>query len=104
MFTCLFHLFLFVLFVSFSRQNLFETSISSRLAFSGNWIEIAYGTSSGAVRVIVHHPETVSSGPQLFQTFAVHRSSVRCVTLSEKHLISGMAAPQFYFQKYIEFY
>lgn len=56
---------------------------------SGNWIEIAYGTSSGMVRVIVQHPETVGSGPQLFQTFAVHRSPVTKVMLSEKHLISG---------------
>ena len=67
-------------------------NVSSQLfisAFCGNWIEIAYGTSSGAVRVIVHHPETVSSGPQLFQTFLVHRSSVNRVTLSEKQLISG---------------
>jgi hypothetical protein len=39
----------------------------------GNWIEIAYGTSSGTVRVIVQHPETVGQGPQLFQTFTVHR-------------------------------
>lgn len=58
---------------------------------SGNWIEIAYGTSSGAVRVIVQHPETVGSGPQLFQTFSVHRSPVTKIMLSEKHLISGTA-------------
>ncbi|XP_063167805.1 SH3KBP1-binding protein 1 isoform X2 [Candoia aspera] len=58
---------------------------------SGNWIEIAYGTSSGMVRVIVQHPETVGSGPQLFQTFAVHRSPVTKVMLSEKHLISVCA-------------
>ena len=50
--------------------------LTPRATFSGNWIEIAYGTSSGAIRVIVHHPETISSGPQLFQTFTVHRSSV----------------------------
>ena len=56
---------------------------------SGNWIEIAYGTSSGIVRVIVQHPETVGSGPQLFQTFTVHRSPVVKVMLSEKHLVSG---------------
>lgn len=56
---------------------------------SGNWIEIAYGTSSGAVRVIVQHPETVGSGPQLFQTFTVHRSPVTKIMLSEKHLVSG---------------
>lgn len=57
---------------------------------SGNWIEIAYGTSSGGVRVIVQHPETVGSGPQLFQTFTVHRSPVTKIMLSEKHLISGV--------------
>lgn len=62
--------------------------LTPRATFSGNWIEIAYGTSAGAVRVIVHHPETISSGPQLFQTFTVHRSSVSSVILSEKHLIS----------------
>ncbi|ENN78128.1 hypothetical protein D910_09726 [Dendroctonus ponderosae] len=65
----------------------------------GNWIEIAYGTTSGAVRVIVQHPETVGHGPQLFQTFTVHQSrvtkvrlgfmySVSEVTLSEKFLVS----------------
>ncbi|KAJ6663618.1 hypothetical protein lerEdw1_009697 [Lerista edwardsae] len=58
---------------------------------NGNWIEIAYGTSSGLVRVIVQHPETVGSGPQLFQTFAVHRSPVTRVMLSERHLISVCA-------------
>jgi hypothetical protein len=58
---------------------------------SGNWIEIAYGTSSGTVRVIVQHPETVGHGPQLFQTFTVHRSPVTKVMLSEKHLVSGKA-------------
>ena len=47
---------------------------------SGNWIEIAYGTNSGAVRVIVQHPETVGHGPQLFQTFTVHRSPVNKVS------------------------
>ncbi|GAB0100493.1 BTB/POZ domain-containing protein KCTD3 [Sergentomyia squamirostris] len=54
----------------------------------GNWIEIAYGTKSGSVRVIVQHPETVGHGPQLFQTFTVHQSAVTKVTLSEKYLIS----------------
>ncbi|XP_065661474.1 BTB/POZ domain-containing protein KCTD3 isoform X4 [Hydra vulgaris] len=62
--------------------------LTPRATFAGNWIEIAYGTSSGTVRVIVHHPETINSGPQLFQTFTVHRSSVKRVILSEKHLIS----------------
>ncbi|XP_022248778.1 BTB/POZ domain-containing protein KCTD3-like isoform X1 [Limulus polyphemus] len=57
----------------------------------GNWIEIAYGTSSGTVRVIVQHPETVGHGPQLFQTFTVHRTPVIKVMLSEKYLISVCA-------------
>ncbi|TFJ99014.1 SH3KBP1-binding protein 1 [Platysternon megacephalum] len=47
--------------------------LTPKTSDSGNWIEIAYGTSSGTVRVIVQHPETVGSGPQLFQTFTVHR-------------------------------
>ncbi|KAL7029294.1 hypothetical protein ACKWTF_006177 [Chironomus riparius] len=69
------------------------TSISIYLtpkttSLSGNWIEIAYGTKSGAVKVIVQHPETVGHGPQLFQSFFVHQSPVIKVTLSEKYLIS----------------
>jgi hypothetical protein len=54
----------------------------------GNWIEIAYGTSSGTVRVIVQHPETVGHGPQLFQTYTVHTSPVTRVALTTSHLIS----------------
>lgn len=54
----------------------------------GNWIEIAYGTRSGSVRVIVQHPETVGHSPQLFQTFTVHQSPVTKVKLSEEFLIS----------------
>uniref|UniRef100_A0A915ICI4 BTB domain-containing protein n=1 Tax=Romanomermis culicivorax TaxID=13658 RepID=A0A915ICI4_ROMCU len=68
------------------------TSISVYLtpksSLCGNWIEIAYGTSSGCVRVIVQHPETVGHGPQLFQTFSVHRASITKVTLTTNHLIS----------------
>lgn len=62
--------------------------LTPKTSLCGNWIEIAYGTSSGAVRVIVQHPETVGHGPQLFQTFTVHRSPVTKVMLSEKYLIS----------------
>ncbi|XP_062033057.1 SH3KBP1-binding protein 1 [Lepus europaeus] len=65
--------------------------LTPKTSDSGNWIEIAYGTSSGGVRVIVQHPETVGSGPQLFQTFTVHRSPVTRIMLSEKHLISVCA-------------
>lgn len=62
--------------------------LTPKTSLCGNWIEIAYGTSSGSVRVIVQHPETVGHGPQLFQTFTVHRSPVTKVVLSEKYLIS----------------
>lgn len=55
---------------------------------SGNWIEIAYGTKSGAVRIIVQHPETAGHGPHLFETFTVHQSPVTKVMLSEKYLVS----------------
>lgn len=57
-------------------------------SLQGNWIEIAYGTRNGFIRVIVQHPETVGHGPQLFQSFTVHTSPVIKVTLSEKYLIS----------------
>ena len=38
--------------------------------------------------MIVQHPETVGHGPQLFQTFMVHRNPVVKVMLSEKNLVS----------------
>jgi len=62
--------------------------LTPKTTVTGNWIEIAYGTSSGIVRVIVHHPETVGHGPQLFQTFTVHRSPITKVKLSEELLVS----------------
>lgn len=62
--------------------------LTPKTSLSGNWIEIAYGTQSGMVRVIVQHPETVGHGPQLFQTFTVHRSPVTKVKLTEKYLVS----------------
>ena len=50
--------------------------LTPKTSISGNWIEIAYGTTSGTVRVIVQHPETVGQCPQLFQTYNVHRAPV----------------------------
>ena len=47
--------------------------------------------------MIVQHPETVGHGPQLFQTFTVHRSPVTKVMLSEKHLVSGWYIVKDYF-------
>ncbi|EDW67635.1 BTB/POZ domain-containing protein KCTD3 [Drosophila virilis] len=57
-------------------------------SISGNWIEIAYGTKSGAVRIIVQHPETAGHGPHLFETFFVHQSPITKVMLSERYLVS----------------
>uniref|UniRef100_A0A183DQQ6 KCTD3 n=1 Tax=Gongylonema pulchrum TaxID=637853 RepID=A0A183DQQ6_9BILA len=62
--------------------------LTPKTTLCGNWIEIAYGTSSGSVRVIVQHPETVGHGPQLFQTYTVHISPVTRVALTTNHLIS----------------
>ncbi|CAH8834760.1 unnamed protein product [Trichobilharzia szidati] len=63
--------------------------LSPKTSYSGrNWMEIAYGTLSGRVCLIVQHPEIVGYSPQLFQTFNVHRSMVTDVVLSEKYLIS----------------
>lgn len=62
--------------------------LTPKTSICGNWIEIAYGTKSGVVRVIAQHPETVGHGPQLFQTFTVHQNPVIKVSLSEKFLIS----------------
>ncbi|THD25530.1 BTB/POZ domain-containing protein KCTD3 [Fasciola hepatica] len=53
-----------------------------------NRMEIAYGTLSGRVCLIVQYPENVGYRPQLLQTFTVHRSMVTRVVLSERHLIS----------------
>eukprot|EP00911_Craspedida_sp_UC1_P001158 UC1_evm1s871 len=64
------------------------TALSVYNAPSDHGLEVAYGTSAGAVRVIIQHPETVGQPPQLFQTYAAHLSSVRCVLLSERFLIS----------------
>ena len=72
------------------KCNTNSKTLSSSV-LSGNWIEIAYGTNKGTVRVIVQHPETVGQGPQLFQTFTVHRKPIHRVMLSEKHLISGQS-------------
>jgi hypothetical protein len=62
--------------------------LTPKTSVTGNWIEIAYGTNSGIIRIVVQHPETVGHGPQLFQTFCVHRSPVTKIMLSERHLIS----------------
>lgn len=53
------------------------------------WMELAYGTQGGGVRVIVRHPENIGHTPQLFQSYNVHTNPVSKVVLGEKHLVSG---------------
>ncbi|XP_053214439.1 BTB/POZ domain-containing protein KCTD3-like [Panonychus citri] len=54
----------------------------------GNWVEIAYGTADGTVRVLIQHPETGGHGPVLFLTFKVHLHGISSIMLSKSHLIS----------------
>eukprot|EP00049_Salpingoeca_infusionum_P024510 m.16103 g.16103 ORF g.16103 m.16103 type:complete len:648 (+) comp6928_c0_seq2:389-2332(+) len=51
-------------------------------------MEIAYGTETGTVRVVQQLPETIGQAPQLYQTYRVHQSAIRSVSLSQNHLIS----------------
>ena len=44
---------------------------------TGNWIEIAYGTNTGQVRVIVQHPETVGHGPQVIDNYIMDMTNRR---------------------------
>lgn len=61
---------------------------TARNSNNNGWIEIAYGTSSGAVRIVLQHPETPFSNPILYTTLEVHSSPVIKVVLGEHHLIS----------------
>ncbi|CAF5225595.1 unnamed protein product, partial [Rotaria magnacalcarata] len=36
--------------------------LTPKTSVTGNWIEIAYGTNSGIIRIVVQHPETVGHG------------------------------------------
>ena len=63
----------------------------TKSCFQGNSIEIAYGTSTGLVRLIVQYPETVGQGPQLYQTFSMHTSPIVDIFLSDKYLVSTCA-------------
>jgi hypothetical protein len=56
-----------------------------------NWMEVAYGTQSGRVVVVVRHPENIGHAPQVFQSYHVHTCPILRVVLGEKHLISVCA-------------
>ena len=62
-----------------------------------NWMEVAYGTRAGKVRVVVRHPENIGQAPQIFQTYSVHTCPIMRVVLGEKHLISGKKSTKEYF-------
>ena len=68
---------------------IFCTSVSVS-GSAQSWVEIAFGTKSGIVRVIVQHPENVGQGLQVFRTFVAHTCPVIKIVLGEKHLITGM--------------
>ena len=53
-------------------------------------MEVAYGTQSGRVVVVVRHPENIGQAPQVFQSYHVHTCPILRVVLGEKHLISGL--------------
>ena len=65
-----------------------------------SWVEIAFGTKSGIVRVIVQHPENVGQGLQVFRTFMAHTCPVIKIVLGEKHLITGMTCIYVYTHTY----
>ena len=67
-----------------------------------NWMEVAYGTQAGAVRVVVRHPENIGQAPQIFQSYSVHTCPIMRVVLGERHLISGQSACPHYFFFFFE--
>ena len=76
-----------------SYTDLFSLSLPPPPIVPGsgqNWMEVAYGTRAGKVRVVVRHPENIGQAPQIFQTYSVHTCPIMRVVLGEKHLISGI--------------
>lgn len=57
----------------------------------GRWLEVAYGTTSGKIRIVVQHPENFGHGFQIVQTLTVHTSQITTMFLGERHLISVCA-------------
>uniref|UniRef100_A0A183AER1 WD_REPEATS_REGION domain-containing protein n=1 Tax=Echinostoma caproni TaxID=27848 RepID=A0A183AER1_9TREM len=80
--------YLFLVFLNICESNETTLKYVHLTCSTCNRMEIAYGTLSGRVCLIVQYPENVGYRPQLLQTFTVHRSMVTRVVLSERHLIS----------------
>ncbi|KAH7646127.1 hypothetical protein HUG17_1665 [Dermatophagoides farinae] len=51
-------------------------------------IEIAYGTKSGTVHILVQNPETQFQEPQLFRTIRVHLSPIWKIMLDHEYLMT----------------
>ena len=60
------------------------------MAGTEHFVELAYGTATGQIRLVILHPQSTGHTPVLFQTHSVHTAPVCSVMLSEKHLISGL--------------
>uniref|UniRef100_A0A1A9ZW31 BTB domain-containing protein n=1 Tax=Glossina pallidipes TaxID=7398 RepID=A0A1A9ZW31_GLOPL len=73
-------------FDSITATSVYLTPKTSSIC--GNYIEIAYGTKSGIIRITVQQRETAGHGLRLFETFSAHQSQVTKVMLSEKYLVS----------------
>lgn len=57
----------------------------------GRWLEVAYGTASGKIRIVVQHPENFGHGFQVVQTLTVHNCVISTIFIGEKYLISECA-------------
>jgi hypothetical protein len=77
-----------VLFTDPEREAITAISVYESVA-AERCMEIAYGTASGTVRVLIQHPETVGQAPLLYQTYTVHRNPISIINLSQHYLISG---------------
>ncbi|KAI8847125.1 hypothetical protein BC829DRAFT_434120 [Chytridium lagenaria] len=66
--------------------SVYLTPFSS--ASPDTFVELAYGSQDGTVRIVIEHPQSVGRSPTLFQTLLVHTKSVVKVRLGEKSLIS----------------
>ncbi|KAJ3214778.1 SH3KBP1-binding protein 1 [Dinochytrium kinnereticum] len=72
--------------IAVTSLSVYLTPFSS--ASPDTFIELAYGSSDGTVRIVIEHPQSVGRSPMLFQTLAVHTKAVSKVRLGEKSLIS----------------
>ena len=75
---------------SLTRKGLGWVAVAA--ADSDNFVELAYGTAAGHIRIVILHPQATGHAPTLFQTHTVHTTPICSVMLSEKYLVSGTSA------------